>query len=524
MRNSPNVAGSVSALVIPRLIHEDAGVLRFPSALFSSSIASVSSQSADRMPPAAVGQSAPWPELSALPAASVYLSAVIILTFVDVFTHWHPAAFIAAPFMIAYFAKVWRRLMINGRVLLIACAVVGVIAAMRPGGFEILGLGASRMIYLPSFVALLGLLRAAAGASKLIAAAGRHLVNQPPSRRYLALSFGGHFFGILLNIGGLALLVEMVKGANTLEAAGGDPLIVAWRERRMTVAVLRGFAGIAFWSPLGVSFNLLLISVPGLTWGQAGPIGIACAAGFIMLGWVFDQFQRPKGLRPRPVVKEPGGARAVAAVIAHVAAVSVLTWATEFMLKVSFQTALLIAVPAYALGWTYGLRIAQADPAPVKSSAAIMLHRGVASFPAYANEVAVFAASGFLGAALVAMVPREALQSFFLAFSMPPGLFAGLLSVSVAVLGLIGLNPMIAATILASAVHSAGVPGLSSTALVLAIAAGWTCTVVAGPMNSSLVMTAALIERTPWRVAVKWNGPFALGVLAAAIIILAVLV
>ena len=92
-----------------------------------------------------------------------------------------------------------------------------------------------------------------------------------------------------------------------------------------------------------------------------------------------------------------------------------------------------IAVPAYAFGWTYGLRIAQADPAPIKNSAAMMLHRGVASFPAYANEIAVFAASGFLGAALVAMVPREALQSFFLAFSMPPGIFAGLLSVSVAV-------------------------------------------------------------------------------------------
>jgi hypothetical protein len=322
----------------------------------------------------------------------------------------------------------------------------------------------------------------------------------------------------------LALLVEMVKGANTLEAAGGDPLIVAWRERRMTVAILRGFAAMAFWSPLGVSFNLLLISVPGLKWSEAGPAGIACAAGFLGLGWVFDQFQRPKGLRPRPVTKEPGGAKAVATVIAHALAVSVLTLAVEFVLKVSFQTALLIAVPAYAFCWAYGLRIGEADPAPLQSSASIMLHRGVASFPAYANEIAVFAASGFLGAALVAMVPQESLRSFFLAFSMPPGLFAGLLSVAVAALGLIGLSPMIAATILASAVHSAGVPGLPDTVLVLAIAAGWACTVVSAPMNSSLVMTASLIQRPAWQVSVKWNGAFALGVLACSVIILAILV
>ena len=461
--------------------------------------------------------------LAALPLASVLLSAVIALTFVNVFTGWRPAAFIATPFLVAYFALVWRKLIVNGRVLLIGCAIIACVAAVQPAGIEILGAGASRMIYLPAFVALLGLLRAAAGASRVIAVAGRHLVNQPPSRRYLALSFGGHFFGILLNIGGLALLVEMVRDANTLEAAGGSAEIVAWRERRMTVAVLRGFAGIAFWSPLGVSFNLLLVSVPGLTWGQAGPIGIACAAGFIGLGWVFDQFQRPKGLRPRPLNREPGGARAVATVIAHVAAVSALTWAVEFVLKLSFQTALLIAVPAYAFCWALGLKLSQSDPTPVRSSAAIMIDRGIAAFPAYANEIAVFAASGFLGAALVALVPRDALRAFFLSFAVPPGIFAGLLCITVTALGFLGLNPMIAATILASAVSSADIPGLSKPAIVLAIAAGWACTVVVSPMNSALVMTSALVGRRPWTLAVEWNGPFALAALCTAAIVLAVL-
>lgn len=192
------------------------------------------------------------------------------------------------------------------------------------------------------------------------------------------------------------------------------------------------------------------------------------------------------------------------------------------MLQLSFQTALLLAVPAYAFGWALGLKLSQADATPIRSSTAIMIDRGIATFPAYANEIAVFAASGFLGAALVALVPREALRAFFLSFAMPPGIFAGLLCITVASLGFLGLNPMIAATILASAVASADVPGLSKTALVLAIAAGWACTVVVSPMNSALVMTSALVGRRPWTLAVEWNGLFGLGAIAAAAIVLAV--
>jgi hypothetical protein len=439
-----------------------------------------------------------------------------VLAIVNVFAKWQPAALIATPLLLAYFAKVWKKLIVNGRILLVACAVIAVIAAMQPRGWAILSAGASRMIFLPSFIALLGLLRAAAGASSVISAAGRHLVNQPPGRRYLALSFGGHFFGILLNIGGLALLIEMLKRANTLDAAGGDPVIVAWRERRMTVAVLRGFAAMAFWSPLGVSLNLLLVSVPGLTWGQVGPYGIACAAGYIGLGWVFDQFQRPKGLRARLAPSQSGGATAVAMVVLHVAAVSLMTGMVEFLLKIPFQNALLIAVPAYSLLWAIGSRLKQSDPAPLRSAAEIMVNRGLAAFPSYANEITVFAASGFLGATLVALVPEEALHAFFLSFSMPPGIFAGMLCLTVTVLGFIGLNPMIAATILASAVASAHIPGLPNTTLVLALAAGWACTVVIGSMNTALVMTCALIGRKPWEVTVRWNGGFAIGVLAGA--------
>jgi hypothetical protein len=464
---------------------------------------------------------ATWSRLKALPRASLFLVAVIALAFVDVFTGWRPAAFIALPFLIAYFACVWSRMILNAKILLAGCAAIGIFAALQPGGIAILGAGASRMVYLPTFIALLGLLRAAASASTMIALAGRHLVNQPPSRRYLSLSFGAHFFGVLLNIGGLALLVEMVRDANTLKAAGGNERIVAWRERRMTAAALRGFSAIVFWSPLGVSFNLLLVSVPGLTWAEAGPLGILGATAFILLGWIFDQVQKPKGFQRQERQRIAGGMLAVAALIGHVAAISVATGFVERELDLSFQTALLVAVPVYAFLWALGISMASARPAPVKASAAILIDKGVAAFPGYANEIAVFAASGFLGAALVALVPQDAMRAFFHTIPLPPALFACGLCLSVAAMGQIGLNPMIGATILASAVASVDMPGLSKTAIVLAIAAGWTCSVISSPFNSSLVMTASLVNRRPGEVAYKWNGLFTLAALLLSCLVLA---
>jgi hypothetical protein len=82
---------------------------------------------------------------------------------------------------------------------------------------------------------------------------------------------------------------------------------------------------------------------------------------------------------------------------------------------------------------------------------------------------------------------------------------------------------MIAATILASAVSSADIPGLPKSAILLAIAAGWACTVVAAPMNSALVMTSVLVGRRPWKLAVEWNGLFGLAALCISVAAMAIL-
>ena len=470
-------------------------------------------------------QTAPQPSpATPVSLSALCLAAVTLLTLVDSIAGWRPAAFAAAPILIAYFLREWHKLIINARVLFGLCAVLTAVVLPRADALAILGSAASRMIYLPGFIAMLGLLRAAASVSDVIASAGRHLVAQPPSRRYLALAFGGHMFGILFNIGGLALLVDMTKRANTLAAASGDPRIVDWRERRMTSAIVRGFAAVVFWSPLGVAMNLILASIPDIGWADVAPIGIAVTIAFIGLGWLFDRIQRPPALRPAPRETEPGGARAVAIVVAHVAAITSITGAAELVLLLPFQTTLLVVVPAYAFLWALATSLKRQEARPLAATLGVLRDRGVARFPDFANEVSVFATSGFLGVVLVALVPRATLQALFAALALPPGVIAASLTLAIAALGMIGINPLITAAILASVLSAVDIPGLSKVMLALALVTGWGVTVVAAPMNSSLVMTASILGRTSWEVGIRWNGAFALAVLVVAAVAFVLLV
>ncbi|MEW6256139.1 MAG: hypothetical protein AB1592_09290 [Pseudomonadota bacterium] len=462
----------------------------------------------DGAPPKAPAASPP------LTLAALSLGVLLPLVDADVLMGWRWAGTVATPFLVLYFACCWRRIMLTAKALLVLCVALGLIVLTRPHGADTLLAALSRMTFFPAFVAALALLRAAADMSTTVERAGRLLVNQPPSRRYAALTAGGHIFGILLNIGGLALLLDMTKRANTLDAAFGETRVVDLREKRMTLAVLRGFSSIAFWSPLGLALNLLLACMPEVAWADVAPYGFAAALAFMTLGLVFDLVENPRPTRPRSVVHDPGGARAVAALVGHIAALSGLALAAEYLTHFSFQAILINLVPLYAVAWLIGSALKRGG-APVPHAMRTLRDKGIARWPTYANEIAIFAASGLLGVILADLAPRAALENAIVAMAAPAGTFAAGLSLCVVVAGLLGINPMISASILAATLSSISVPGLSQANILLALAGGWACIIGFGPLMSSLVMASAVIGRRPALVGMTWNGRF---VIAAVVL------
>lgn len=92
--------------------------------------------------------------------------------------------------------------------------------------------------FIGAFFAALATLRSVAQTSPAMAAAGRYLASQPPGRRYVALSIGGHLFALPLSYGAISLLGNLATSAAETEP---DPVIRNHRRRRMLLAIQRGF-------------------------------------------------------------------------------------------------------------------------------------------------------------------------------------------------------------------------------------------------------------------------------------------
>lgn len=144
-------------------------------------------------------------------------------------------------------AREWRRFTLASWVPVILPAALLALAIAQGTPARVIKDAPGRMAFLASLLALLGILRVVAAEAPAIAQAGRYLTGQPPGRHYLALASGGNVFGLLINLGGLAILLEMGVRARDHDPAARDLRIREIKLRRMTVATLRGFR----WWPCG---------------------------------------------------------------------------------------------------------------------------------------------------------------------------------------------------------------------------------------------------------------------------------
>ena len=151
--------------------------------------------------------------------------------------------------------------------------------------------------FITAFFSALTTLKFVAASSPAIRRCGQFLSQQPPGRRYLALSIGGQLFGLLLNYGAIQLL-----GAMSLANVSREPNdeIRRHRTRRILLAIQRGFISILPWSPFSFAILISTTLVPGASWTQAALPGLVNGTILVSLGWLLDQLFKPKLSVPVP--------------------------------------------------------------------------------------------------------------------------------------------------------------------------------------------------------------------------------
>lgn len=383
-----------------------------------------------------------------------------------------------------------------------AGAAIAAVAVLRlDAPQDVLVAALHRAAFLAALFSALGALREAARSSDAVLATGRLLAQQPPGRRYAAMTLGGTFFGAILNFGAVGLLGGMVRDANTLAAAGGDARIQAIREQRMLLAVLRGFSTLMFWCPLTVAYAIVTTSVAGAAWPTLALLGSFVTLCVLALGWGLDRATMPRSaVRPDAA---PFRWRGLAPLFCLLALIFALSFLVEATTRGQLIHGVILVVPLIALAWI-------ALDGGLAEGVARMGRYLSGSVPKQRGEIVVLGNAAFVGAVIAALLPQSGVEALLDQVGVPglaiplamPWLIVGI--------GQLGANPLITVTVLAALIGDPARFGVAPTVFGLSLVVGWGLTVGSSPAAAATMMIGRLSGRAAGAVGRGWNGPFTL--------------
>ncbi len=443
--------------------------------------------------------------------SAVILLGMIACVLADVLLPHEGVRWAARGLLIAYVATEWRHIAGNARLMVILAAAMTTFAALSSlaDPLKVVTSSLDTGAFFATFFANQFFLREAARSSKLVSRCSTFFVQQTPGRRYALLTLGGYLFGIILNLGVLSLLGIMIRQRNSLASAGGNEIIREIRERRMVLALLRGFSVTPLASPLSLSLAVLLTALPSLHWSTMLPLGIATGAIVLGLGWLVDRVTRPTHLQHLVPPFEPGrDYAALVGVTGLVLLVFLMALVFEILLGVPLSRAMLVSTPLVGLGWLARQYMDYGARTGARLVARRVVRKAAETFPAYRTEIAILSSAGFIGTLFAALVPPQVLGAVVGAPLMPPALLPILAMLAVMGPAQLGINPIVSVTILASALRNAPDLPVAPESLALALIAGWGLSVNSSPLTASAMLIGELVGKPARTIIYGWNGRF----------------
>jgi hypothetical protein len=191
---------------------------------------------------------------------------------------------------------------------------------------------------------------------------------------------------------------------------------------------------------------------------------------------------------------------------------------------VSIVTGVMLAAPIVVALWVL---VQQPGSAPRPRATAAAGRLGEIAFvtiPGYVREAVFIGSAGFIGTLAAKLVPAADVAARIGLADQPGWLVLWGLTVSVWVLGQIGLSPIAMAVFLASLVAELPDLPVDMTLAALAIAAGTAVCSTGAPFSSGALMLARATGYSSFTLTWRWNGPYtliAMAVLAAVYAVLA---
>ena len=459
-------------------------------------------------------------------ATSACLVALIVFELAYLYTGAWPVQALARVATVGFYAVAISRLGLRERLLVLVCLGLSAALFLRGDPADV-GRALDQATFLAAFIQTMGLLREAAVRSVAIRDVGAYLTRQPPKRRTLAVLFGGHAMGALLNFGAISLLGPLIQ--NGVRATSPDPEIAQIRERRQLSALLRGFSWIVVWAPTTVTQALLADTLPGIDGAALAGLGLAMAAFIIGLAWLEDQATwRTTAARLRAsgrVVQETSDLPRTA--VRNVAGICTLLIGTTLTIRwlagVATVPALMLTAPVCLVVWIMLQNGPRGFAAALKGTGQTLREVAAGAIPNSARECATLGASGFIGVAAAALVPSDTVAALFGVIQPDAAVLLIVLPLLIVIAGQIALSPIMMVVFLASILSALPEAPADHTLIAFALSCGWAITMTASPNAAGALIMARVTGRSAYEVTWRWNLRFTLlayGALGGVILVL----
>lgn len=435
------------------------------------------------------------------------LVAITLLVILREWGLW-PASLAALPVLVVALAAIFAISVRASRKAFIAVAagLTVALAVTDSGWWQTFLSAIGTAAFIAAFFSALSSLRNVAQTSPAIQRAGRFLAAQPPGRRYAALTVGGQAFALLLNYGAMQLLGAMAMANASKEP---DPVIRGHRIRRMLLAIQRAFISTLPWSPLSFAVAITTAIVPGSSWAQAALPGLVTGAILAGIGWGLDTVFKPRLTGGRPVRAAPQGSWASMLPLLALLAILVTAVTGLYLLSgVRVVGLVTVIVPIIGLVW---LAIQyRGTPAPARAIAGRVRGYLFTELPAYRGELTLLMMAGYIGTVGAQLLGPLLARAGIDPSAVPAWvILAGFVWI-IPLAGQIGMNPILAAGLIAPVIPSADSLGVTPTAVIVAITAGWALSGASSPFTASTLLTSNFSGIRPLRVGLVWNGVYVL--------------
>jgi len=275
----------------------------------------------------------------------------------------------------------------------------------------------------------------------------------------------------------------------------------------MLLAIQRAFVSTLPWSPLSFAMAISVSVVPGTSWAQAMVPGLISSVLLAGVGWGLDTAFKPR-LSVTPQRQEPEGSWALMLPLLALLGVLVISVIIlSAITDVRIVGLVVVIVPGIALVW---MIIQHWAHAPGRSVVRRVGDYVFKELPGYRGELTLLMMAGYIGtvgsALLGPLMQRAGLDLSVL----PPWVILVAFVWIIPLAGQLGMNPILAVTLIAPLIPGADSLGVTPTAIVVALVAGWALSGASSPFTATTLLIGSFAGISALRVGWVWNGVYTL--------------